>query len=229
MAQEFYGYGEGEKDRIVISDAIVFDRREHVVYLSKPRLVPEDIVAFRFAHVLEEAGVEYVVVAGYVAILFGRARRNDEIGFILGSLSEDGFVRLCTVAREAGFAVMQGDIGSEESVRRLYREYLAQGYGVRFTYRDMIIPNIEAKLARTDPHRYAITNHVRVVVNGEHVLRASPIELQIAYKLYLGSDKDVGDAVFLHSIFKDAISPDELHKWCEKLGADHSILKEGEP
>ncbi len=172
------------------------------------------------------------MVAGYTAILFGRGRRSDYIGFILEDLGENGFVELCRRARRAGFVLMQGDIGNEESARRIYRDYLAEGYGARFMYKDIVLPNIEAKLARTDIHRYALAHSIKVVVNDESVVRISPLELQIAYKLYLGSGgrsgKDLGDAVFLYTLFKDYIDHEELEKWCARLRVDCRILG-GEP
>lgn len=108
--------------------------------------------------VVEESGVKYVVVAGYTAILFGRGRRSDDIDFIIEEIDEDVFVGICRRAWKAGFTLMQGDIGVEESVRRVYRSYLAEGYSVRFMYRDTVLPNVEINLARTEAHRYALDN-----------------------------------------------------------------------
>jgi len=221
LAKEFY---RDEGERVVISDAIVFDRRGGVIYLFKPRLTPEDVIASKFAAVIDEAGVRYAIVAGYIAILFGRARRSDDIDFVLEYLGEDKFVNLCRKARRAGFTMMQGNIESEESVRDVYRGYLVRGYSVRFMYGDIILPNIEAKLATTSVHRYVIFHSIRVVVNNEYTLRVSPLELQIAYKLYLGSDKDIGDAIFLYTLFKKIISLQELHMWCGRLGVDCGVL-----
>lgn len=58
--------------------------------------------------VLDEAGVRYVVVAGYVAILFGRARRSEDVDFIVERIDEGRFVGLCRRALEHGFSLMQG-------------------------------------------------------------------------------------------------------------------------
>ena len=118
MAKEFY---RDKGERVVISDAIVFDRRGGVIYLFKPRLTPEDVIASKFAAVIDEAGVRYAIVTGYIAILFGRARRSDDIDFVLEYLGEDRFVNLCRRAHRAGFTMMQGNIVSEESVRDVYR------------------------------------------------------------------------------------------------------------
>jgi len=45
-----------------------------------------------------------------------------------------------------------------------------------------------------------------------------PIELQIAYKLYLGSEKDVEDALYLWEVFREHLNPKLLHKFMEILG-----------
>ena len=229
---EFYEDRDEERSRRIEGSSVtrdrslVFDRNRRVIFLTRKSLLPEDIVAFKYARVLEESTVSYVAVAGYTAILFGRGRRSDDIDFVLGGVEEDDFMRLCEATRKAGFALMQGDIRSEESVRNLYREYLAQGYGVRFIYGGIILPNVEVKLARTSIHRYALAHSIRVVVNDRFVVRISPLELQIAYKLYLGSDKDVGDAVFLYTLFKDHIDREELGNWCTRLRVDCRILEE---
>lgn len=213
--------------RVVLSESIVFDLQNRTIMLTKPTMVPEDVVAINFAKVLERMSVNYSIVAGYVAILFGRSRRSDDVDFVIQPLAEDDFVELCRVAREQGFELLQGDIHSEASIRRIYRDYLAQGYGVRFIYNGMILPNVEARLATTRFHRHAIENGIRVVINDEHVLRISSIELQIAYKIRLGSDKDVGDAVFLYTLFKEVLDLEELQRWCNELNVDCSVLEMG--
>lgn len=228
MARELFGDRGREVDgsRVALDGAIVFDRAERVIHLTRQALLPEDVAAFAFAGVLEERRVRYVVVAGYTAILFGRGRRSDDIDFIIEEIDEDVFVELCRRARGVGFTLMQGDIEVEESVREVYRSYLAEGYGVRFMYRDMALPNVEVKLTRTEAHRYALDHSMAVVVNNRFAVRISPLELQIAYKLFLGTEKDVGDAVFLYMLFRDFIDSEELEKWCMKLETNCKVLEE---
>ena len=209
-----------------LGSAIQFSRARRVILVSKATFTPEDLVATSFAGVLERLSVRYAVVAGYVAILLGRARRSDDIDFIVTGMDEDGFLALCRGASRAGFTLMQGDISSEESVRRAYRAYLGEGYAVRFTYRQYMVPNIEFKLARTALQRAAVDDSYTVIVNDRYKIRVSPIELQIAYKLYLGSEKDVGDAVFLYTLFRRVIDTGELRYWCRRLRVDCGLLEE---
>jgi hypothetical protein len=178
-----------------------------------------------FAETLNELGVRYSVIAGYVAILFGRARRSDDIDFITYPLAEDEFLKFCLLLRDRGFKLVQGDIGSESSIRKVYEGYLERGFSIRFTYGDLILPNIWFKTARSPLQYYGIDNSLTVIVNKKHLIKIAPLELQIAYKLYLGSEKDLGDAVFLYTLFRQALNHQELHKWLSTLGVDISMLE----
>lgn len=56
-----------------------------------------------------------------------------------------------------------------------------------------------------------------VLLNGKP-LYISPIELQIAYKLYLGSDKDVEDAYYLYELFREHLKRGLLDGYSRRMG-----------
>jgi hypothetical protein len=91
-----------------------------------------------------------------------------------------------------------------ENVHGLY-EMLVDNLGIRIARENTVIPNIELKFVKDDFDRYSLDNKLRVIM-GENQVFISPIELQIPYKLYLGSDKDIEDAVYLWDIFKGKIN-----------------------
>jgi hypothetical protein len=215
----------GESELVALAGNVLFDTLGRRVYVEKATLSAEDTVAFAFAGALEALGIRYSVVAGYVSILFGRSRRSDDIDFIAEPIGEDRFTALCAELRNRGFSLMQGDINLEESLKRVYRGYLSRGLSVRFMYMNLVIPNVEFKLARNPLHAFSIENSIEVFLNGKRAFRVAPLELQIAYKLYLGSDKDVGDAVFLYELFKPVLKMEELNRWCAVLGVDASALE----
>jgi len=65
-----------------------------------------------------------------------------------------------------------------------------------------IIPNIELKFVKNDLDRYSLDHRKRVTLSDKSLF-LSPLELQIPYKLFLGSEKDIEDARFLFKLFKD--------------------------
>ena len=67
---------------IQLNESILVDMGSRRIYLSKPDLTAEDEIASSFASVLEEFGIRYSIVAGYIAIMFGRSRRSDDIDFV---------------------------------------------------------------------------------------------------------------------------------------------------
>ncbi len=116
------------------------------------------------------------------------------------------------------YVLMQGEISEPCSLADVYRGYLAEGFSIRFMHDDVIIPNIEFKLARNALQQYSIEHAYRVVINDARTVRIAPLELQIAYKVYLGSDKDLSDAIFIYELFKPIIRIEEMTKWCKELG-----------
>ena len=93
---------------------------------------------------------------------------------------------------------------------------LCQKMAVRVARGGEIIPNAKIKFSKDSIHAEALRNRLRVLFN-DKTLYISPIELQIAYKLYLGSDKDYEDALFLYELFKEVIDGKRVKEYAKKL------------
>lgn len=55
---------------------------------------------------------------------------------------------------------------------------------------------------------------------GDDAIPIGPLELQIAYKLSLGAQKDVEDAVHIYSLFEESLSVTRLETWVYRLGVE---------
>lgn len=51
----------------------------------------------------------------------------------------------------------------------------------------------------------------------KNLLYISPIEIQLAYKLFLGSEKDIMDAVYLYELFQNNTQRDNIEYWANIL------------
>jgi hypothetical protein len=51
-------------------------------------------------------------------------------------------------------------------------------------------------------------------------LRAGELELQIAYKLYLGSEKGLEDAVYVYEVAEQTINTQKLEEYARKLDVE---------
>jgi hypothetical protein len=101
---------------------------------------------------LLEGYVDYVIVSGYVVILFGRARGTEDIDTIIRYIDEDMFASFYQCLSREGYYFL-----NPEDVTGLY-EMLEEGLGVRIAKEDTIIPNIELKFVKDDFDRYSIDN-----------------------------------------------------------------------
>lgn len=169
-----------------------------------------DNLAVRFSAVLHRAGVEHVFLSGYVAIIFGRNRSSEDIDVVCTRISPDEFSRFWKEARKEFECIITDD----ERVAR--EDYLEKGTAIRFADRGEVIPNIEMKFASNAMQHEAIEKALNVVLNGEP-LRIAPFEQQIAYKLFLGSEKDIEDARFLFKLFRERLDLRALEGYLKAL------------
>ncbi len=152
----------------------------------------------------------YVIVSGYVAILFGRARGTEDIDLLINHMDKDTFSSLFLDLSAQGFYFLNSD-----NINEIY-SMLCDGLAVRIAKEGMVIPNIEVKFLKDDFDHYAI-NRRKTVTFGDIRFFISLIELQIPYKLYLGSDKDIEDAMYLWVVFKDGLDNNLLRSFMECL------------
>ena len=85
---------------------------------------------------------------------------------------------------------------------------------------------MEFKWACTVQHKRVLDDAISVHLP-EGDLPISPIEAQVAYKLYLGSDKDVGDARYLFELFKESLDMKRLGAECAGVGVSPAKMKRG--
>lgn len=161
---------------------------------------------------------EYVIVSGYVSILLGRSRGTEDVDLLIPKMDYNDFKRLWDEIHKNGFECITHS--NPDDAFAMLREH-----AIRFARLKNPTPNIEFKIIKTDLDKYSFENRVKVKIKGD-VLFTSPLEMQIAYKLFLAadgtddelmSDKDIEDARHLYRIFKEKINKDELIVFINKL------------
>lgn len=182
-------------------DKIVFNRE----------LSDLDKLVLKFVGVLDAHQVDYVIISGYVAILFGRSRNTEDVDLFVEKMSLEKFGELWSALEKAGFECV-----NESKAEDAYGLYLQEGLAIRFAEEGRVIPNFELKFPKTDLNRYSLKNRLEVELNGRHLV-TSKFELQIAYKLYLGSDKDIEDAAHLWQLFKNHLDKKLFTSFCVRL------------
>ena len=110
------------------------------------------------------------------------------------------------------------------SAKEAYHSYLLEGIPIRFSKKNEFIPNFEIKFPKIELDKWTLSERKKVIINN-YELFISPIELEIPYKLYLGSDKDIEDARFLYKIFKNYLDVSLLNEFNQKLKTNKLFIR----
>ncbi len=171
-----------------------------------------------FASILEKQKINYVVVSGYVSILFGRNRTSEDIDLFIEKISFETFSKLWGELSDAFECINTSD------VKEAYEFYLSAKHSIRFAKKGQFLPNIELKFPKIELDEWTLKHKVKVIINNK-VLYISPLELQISFKLTLGTEKDIEDARFLYRLFKNNLDQKLLEEFNRKLKIESLFKK----
>ena len=171
-----------------------------------------DELAIEFSHVLNQLDIDHVYIAGYVSILAGRARSTQDVDVLIEHTDEEIAEKLAATLDETGFW------GPAMPLTSMY-EMLDNGDNIWVAPNDQITPHLEVKFARDEFDRASLENAMTARISDE-AIPIGPLELQIAYKLYLGAQKDIEDAVHLDTLFEKSLSVSRLEEWVTRLNVE---------
>ena len=174
-----------------------------------------DKVVRNFCDILEKFG-NYVIVSGYVSIFCCRVRPTQDIDILFEPFSTESVKKLIKTLEERGYSVYFDEVQffKYKEAFYVYTDYELEGYKIYF----------KIKPPKNEFHRIALTNRIKLK-KGDIELYFSPIELQIAYKLWLGSDKDILDAKYLYDLFEEHLDVGELRKLARMLDVEDELEK----
>lgn len=170
-----------------------------------------DKLTIKFKTYLDKYNIKYVLVSGYIAILFGRSRNSEDIDIIIEKLDFDKFKKLFEELTTEFYCI------NTDNVKEAYEEYITQKLSLRFSVKGVYIPNVEIKFPFTQLDYVALNERKEIVINDNIILFTALIELQIPFKIFLGSEKDIEDAQHLFYIFKGNIDENLMHEFARKL------------
>ncbi|MBR9691619.1 hypothetical protein GOV06_02435 [Candidatus Woesearchaeota archaeon] len=164
-----------------------------------------------FTNILKKH-TNYVIVSGYVSILFGRTRTTEDIDLLVPKMNLVDFKKLYQDILSNNFWCINA-----ENPEVIYNDYLNKDIAVRFARKDAAVPNMEFKLIRTIVDKTSLKESIEVKI-GKNILKISPLEMQIAFKKkILGAPKDMEDARHLEKLFKDSLNMKKLKKYEQML------------
>jgi hypothetical protein len=159
----------------------------------------------RATSALREAGLEYVIVGGFVAITYGRLRSTADLDVVINlkSSETDSIAKLVSAFKRHGLDVLENEIISSLKERS------------HFSVFDTKSPlRVDAKGVYTSLDSKALENRRRTKMLGSDVWVASPEDTVIS-KLIYGSPQDIEDALSIMLNLRDKIDFDYLNQQAE--------------
>jgi hypothetical protein len=189
-------------------DKIIFDREISLL----------DNFVLGFTKHLASNNIKFVIVSGYVAILFGRSRISEDVDILIEHISFEKFLKFWPEIEQSYECL------NTSNANEVYNDCLENHHAIRMAKKGRFIPNIELKLVKNDLDRYSLDHRMHVKLS-DRPLYISSFELQIPYKLFLGSEKDIEDARFLFKLFKDNLNIVLLKKFLTELKVSVNTAK----
>ena len=190
--------------------------KDRTIRLNHKTITQLDAFVLNFISHLERH-VDYVIINGYIPILFGRTRGTEDVDIFIRNIDKETFTSFYQEIISDEFYFLNPE--DENGLFEMLTEHLA----IRAAKKDTIIPNIELKFIKDDVDNFTLENRVKVILNDKNFLYISPIEIEIPYKLYLGSEKDIEDAIYLWDLFKECLDKKMLFKFMKHLNVSGEI------
>lgn len=152
-----------------------------------------------FVSLLNKLKIRYVIVSGYVAILFGRTRGTEDIDVFVEGMSREKFGRLFNLLKTKGYWILNTNQVDDAF------DFLKSNLAIRIAKKDTVVPNFEIKFPKKELDFDAMRKRLEVIMN-KKTLFVSPFEIQIPFKFWLGTEKDIEDAVHIYELFKDNLN-----------------------
>jgi hypothetical protein len=180
------------------------------ITLPNKELTLLDRVALDFVSRID---VQYVIVSGYVAILFGRSRNTEDIDIFIKDDGLESFSKFYDKIVSDGkyWAINTIDASDAYDLMTTHKSSL------RFAEKNTLDPNFEIKFANKETDYYSLENALTMDFGIAGKLKISPLEIEIAYKLFLGSEKDFADAKHIFITFKESLDMDKLKAFIREL------------
>ena len=150
--------------------------------------------------------------------MFGRSRATEDVDILIEDINKASFEKLADAIEQQGLWILNTSSVS------MAHEMLKEGDSIRIAKKGEAIPNIEIKIAKKKTDKEQLENPIKAVINGLE-LPISPIESQIAFKFWLGSEKDIEDAVYLYELFREKFDKKSLVKKCKELNVQETMIK----
>src|SRR5208282_383204 len=117
----------------------------------------------------------------------GRSRATEDVDLFIERIDLAKFAQFYRELDKAGYWILNCE--DEKDAFSMLDDKL----NPRFAKKGKSVPNFELKFPKKETDFISLNNPLKVIIDN-NVFNVSTLEMQVAYKVKLGSDKDIEDA-----------------------------------
>ena len=182
--------------------------KDNQLILSKEPSIIDNFV-FDFSDILIKNNIRYVLFSDYIPILFGKNGMSEEIDILVQNISFEKFLKLWLEIENTY------ECKNTNDPIDAYNAYLKNHHVLRFVKKGDV-PAFKIKIVKDEFDRYTLKYRKKAIL-GERNLFISPLEMQISYNLFKGSEKDIDDARFLYKLSKEKLNMTMMDRFLNEL------------
>jgi hypothetical protein len=183
--------------------------KENELILSKEPSIIDNLV-FDFSDILTKNNIRHVLFSDYISILFGKDGMNEEIDILIQNISFEKFLKLW-LAIENTY-----ECKNTNDPIDAYNAFLKNHHVLRFAKKLNLVPDFKIKIVKDEIDRCTLKYRKKIIL-GERNLFISPLEMQISYNLFQGSEKNIDDARFLYKLSKEKLNMILMDRFLNEL------------
>ncbi|MGK0232652.1 MAG: hypothetical protein ACI9P9_000746 [Patescibacteria group bacterium] len=161
-----------------------------------------------FCNTMEDIGIKYIKVSGFVAISHGRSRGTEDINIMIEKLSFETFLRMHAALAKNNFECLY-----PKDTKNIFNELELHRSNIRYTKIGEELPNMEVKFTKDTLDEKQLETRIKLPFTDLDIYFPK-IEEAIAFKEeYLKSDKDMEDAKYLRIIYKKTLDENYIENY----------------
>ncbi len=185
------------------------DSKNKEIICSKRLSISDDLI-LGFVNALKNHNIKFVIVSDYVAVLFGQERKIENVDFLISNITFEKFLKFWLEIENTYECLNTNDPIDA------YNGFLKNYHAIRITLKRNSFLKLNIKFVKNEYERFSL-KYRRTVRLGGKTLFISPPEMEIPYRLSMGTEKDIENARFLFNLFNEEMNRALLEKFLAEL------------
>jgi len=182
---------------------------DHEIILNKePSIIDSSVLDF--SDILKRNNIRYVIISGYIPILFGKNGEIENIDILIQNISFERFLKLWLEIENTYECKNTSDPVDA------YNAYLKNYHSVIISKKEGHFPYLKMKIIKNEIDRYVL-KYRKIIRLGERQLYISPVEMEISYNLSRGCEKEIENARYLYNFFNQKLDKGLMDRYLKEL------------